>query len=120
MLTFQCLEIFVEMKYKKEFQSMRNALGCLCARTVTLLRQKRVSVCDLKNRLKLSFLELASDLEECSSLDEVVSDVIRPRVSLVEIDYLESVFNHFNLVMKPIQDYNQKVDELYEMVKKNY
>ena len=120
MLTFQCLEILVEMKYKKEFQSMRTVLGQLCASTVTLLSEKEVSVSDLKSKLKLSFPELSSDLKECSSLIEVVSDVIRPRVSLVQIDYLEAVFDLFNLAKRAIQEYNQKVDELYKTVKVTY
>ena len=120
MSIFQCLEIFVEMKYKKEFQSMRAFLGELCASTVTLLSEKEVSISDLKNKLKFSFPEMASDLKECTSLNEVVSNVIRPRVSLVQIDYLEAVFNLFKLAMKPIQEYNQKVDELYKTVKVIY
>ena len=120
MSIFQCLEIFVEIKYKKEFQSMRAFLGELCAKTVTLLSEKEVSISDLKNKLKFSFPEMASHLEECTSLKEVVSNVIRPRVSLVQIDYLEAVFNLFKLPMKPIQEYNQKVDELYKTVKVIY
>ena len=120
MSTFQYLEIFVEIKYQKEFQSMRAFLGELCASTVTLLRQKRVSISDLKNKLELAFPELGSDLEKCSSLIEVVKNVIRPRVSLVQIDYLEAVFDLFKLTRKPIQEYNKKVDELYETVEVIY
>ena len=120
MSIFQCLEIFVEMKYKKEFQSMRTALGQLCDSTVTLLRQKKVSVSDLKNTLKLSFPEMASDLKECSSLNDVVSDVICPHVSLVQIDYLEAVFDLFKLAKRAIQEYNQKVDGFYQTVKVTY
>ena len=119
-LTCHFVEIVVERKYKKEFQSMRTALGQLCASAVTLLRQKRVSVSDLRNKLKFSFPEMASDLKECSSLNEVVSDVIRPRVSLVQIDYLEAVFDLFKLAKRVIQEYNQKVNELYETVKIAY
>ena len=120
MLTFQCLEIIVEMKYKKEFQSMRTALGQLCDGTVTLLHQKRVGVSKLKNRLELAFPELGSDLKKCSSLNEVVKNVIRPRVSLVQIDYLEAVFDLFKLAKRAIQEYNQKVDEFYKTVKVTY
>ena len=57
---------------------------------------------------------MASDVEECSSLDELVSDVIHCHVSLVQIDYWKDIFNMFELGTKPIQEYNQKVDELYE------
>ena len=120
MSIFQCLEILVEMKYKKEFQSMRTALGQLCNCALTLLRQKRVNVSKLKNKLKLSFPELASDLKECSSLSDIFSDVIRPRISLVQIDYLEAVFDLFKLAKAAIQEYNQKVDELYKTVKVTY
>ena len=119
-MTCHFVEIIVERKYKKEFQSMRTALGQLCASAVNLLRQKRVSVSDLRNKLKFSFPEMASDLKECSSLNEVVSDVIRPRVSLVQIDYLEAVFDLFKLAKRVIQEYNQKVNELYETVKIAY
>ena len=110
----------MEMKHIKEFQSMRAFLGELCASTVTLLSEKEVSVSDLKKKLKLSYPEMASDLKECTSLDEVVSDVIRPRVSLAQIDYLEAVFKLFKLSVKPIQEYNQKIDELHETVKVIY
>ena len=120
MPTFQFLEILVEMKFKREFQSMRTALGELCARTVTLLHQKRVSVSDLKNKLKFSFPEMASDLKECSSHNDVVSNVIRPRISLVQIDYLEAVFDMFKLRKRAIHEYNQKVDEVYKTVKVTY
>ena len=119
-MTHHCIEIVVERKYKKEFQSLRTALGQLCASTVTLLRQKKVDVAGLKNQLRFSFPELESDLEKCSSLDEVVRDVICPRVSLVQIDYLEAVFDLFNLPKGPIQEYNRKVDELYETVRVAY
>ena len=119
-LACHCVEIVVERKYKKEFQSMRTDLGQLCASTVTLLSKKKVSVSDLKNKLKFSFPEMASGLKECNSLDEVVSDVIRPRVSLVQIDYLEAVFNLFKLAKGSIQKYKRKVDELCEMVKIAY
>ena len=119
-MTIQFLEIVVEMKYKREFQSMRTALGHLCASTVTLLHQKRVCVSDLKNKLKFSFPEMASDLKKCNSLNAVVSDVIRPRVSLVQIDYLEAVFDLFNLAKRAIKEYNRKVDELYETVRVAY
>ena len=120
MLTSHCIEIFVEMKYKKEFQSMRVALGQLCASTVTLLSKKKVDVAELKNKLEFSFPELGSDLKECSSLNEVVRDVIHPRVSLVQIDYLEAVFDLFKLEKRAIQEYNRKVDELYETVRFAY
>ena len=119
-MTFQCVEIFVEMKYKKEFDSMRSTLGQLCASAVTLLSQKKIDVARLKNHLRFSFPELESDLKECSSLDEVVRNVIRPRVSLVQIDYLEAVFNLFSLSRIPIQEYNQKVNKLYESVRVVY
>ena len=120
MLTSQCVEIIVEMKYKKEFQSMRVALGQLCASTVTLLSQKKVDVAKLKNQLELAFPELGSDLEKCNSSNDVVKNVIRPRVSLVQIDYLEAVFDLFKLAKRAIQEYNRKVDELYETIKVAY
>ena len=120
MLTSQCLEIFVGMEYKKEFHSMRVALGCLCASTVELLSQQKVDVAELKNQLEFAFPELGSDLGKCSSLNEVVKNVIRPRVSLVQIDYLEAVFDLFELAKRAIREYNQKVDELYETVKVAY
>ena len=119
-MTCHCVEIVVKRKYKNEFQSMRIALGQLCACTVTSLRKKKVSVSDLKNKLKFSFPEMASDLKECSSLNEVVSDVIRPRVSLVQIDYLEAVFDLFKLGKRAIKKYKRKVDELYETVEIEY
>ena len=99
---------------------MRTALGQLCASTVTLLSQQKVHVTELKNQLELTFPELGSDLEKCSSLHEVVKNAIRPRVSLLQIDYLEAVFDMFNLAKRAIQEYNQKVDELYETVKIAY
>ena len=99
---------------------MRTALGQLCAGTVTLLSQQKVDVAELKNQLEFSFPELASDLEKCSSLNEVVKNAIRPRVSLVQIDYLEAVFDLFRLAKRAIQEYNQKVEELYETVKIAY
>ena len=95
---------------------MRTALGQLCASTVTLLSKKKVSVSDLKNKLKFSFPEMASDLEKCSSLNEVVKNAIRPRVSLVQIDYLEAVFDLFKLPKRAIQEYNRKADELYKRI----
>ena len=110
----------MEMKYKKEFQSMRVALGQLCASTVTLLSQKKFRVSKLKNELEFAFPELGSDLEKYNSLNEVVKNVIRPRVSLVQIDYLEAVFDLFELAKRAIQEYNQKVDELYETVRVAY
>ena len=110
----------MEMKHKKEFQSMRVDLGQLCSDTVELLSEKGVSVSKLKNQLELAFPELASDLEKCSSIDEVVKNAIRPHVSLVQIDYLEAVFKLFNLATKSIQEYNQKVDELCETVEVVY
>ena len=108
------------MKYKKEFQNIRVALGQLCASTVTLLSQKKVSVSKLKNELELAFPELGSDLEKNSTLNDVIKNVIRPRVSLVQIDYLEAVFDLFKLAKRAIQEYNRKVDELYETVKIAY
>ena len=99
---------------------MRSALGQLCSSMVTLFSEREVSVLDLKNMLKFFFPEMASDLKECSSLNEVVGDVIRPRVSLIQIDYLKTVFNRFKLAMKPIQEYDQKVDELCKTVKVTY
>ena len=120
MFTFQCSEILVEMKYKKEFHSLRTALGQLCTSTVTLLSQQKVDVADLKNQLEFAFPELGTDLKKCSSLIEVVKNVIRPRVSLVQIDYLETVFDMFKLAKRALQEYNQKVDELYKTVKVTY
>ena len=99
---------------------MRTALGQLCAGTVTLLSQQKVDVAVLKNQLEFSFPELGSDLENCSSVNEVVKNAIRPRVSLVQIDYLEAVFDLFKLAKRSIQEYNLKVDELYETVKIAY
>ena len=99
---------------------MRTALGQLCASTVTLLSEQNIDVAELKNQLEFSFPELGSDLEKCSSLNEVVKNVIRRRVSLVQIDYLEAVFDLFKLAKRSIQEYNRKVDELYETVKIEY
>ena len=99
---------------------MRVSLGRLCASTITLLSEKRVDVSNLKKQLELAFPELARDLAKCSSIDEVVTNVIRPRVSLVQIDYLEAVFDLFNLATKSIEEYNQKVEELCEPVKVVY
>ena len=99
---------------------MRVALGQLCASTVTLLSQKKVDVAKLKNQLELAFPELGSDLEKCNSSNDVVKNVIRPRVSLVQIDYLEAVFDLFKLAKRAIQEYNRKVDELYETIKVAY
>ena len=120
MLKFQCLEIKVEMKYRKEFHSMRAALGQLCTSTVELLCQQKVDVEELKNQLEFAFPELGFDFEKCNSLNEVVKNVIRPRVSLVQIDYLETIFDLFNLAKRAIQEYNQKVDEFYKTVKVTY
>ena len=92
----------------------------MCTSTVTLLSEEKVEVSKLKNQLELSFPELASDLEKCSSLNDVVKNVIRPRVSLVQIDYLEAAFDLFELEKRAIQEYNRKVDELYETVRVAY
>ena len=96
---------------------MRTALGELCNTTISLLYQKPVLVYELKSRLWRSFPELKDDLQKCDSLEEVLDDIIRPRVSLIQIDYLESIFGMFHLAKKPVKKYRKAVEDFCEKMR---
>ena len=96
---------------------MRTALGELCDTTISLLHMKEVTVSELKGRLWRSFPELKDDLQKCTSLEEVVDDIIRPRVSLIQIDYLESIFDMFHLATNFVEEYSQAVEDFCERMR---
>ena len=96
---------------------MRAALGDLCDTTISLLHQKEVAVSELKCRLWRSFPELKEDLQKCTSLEEVVDDIIRPQVSLIQIDYLETIFDKFHLATKFVKEYSQAVEAFCEKMR---
>ena len=96
---------------------MRAALGELCNTTISLLHQKPVLVSELKSLLWRSFPELKDNLQKCTSLEEVVDDIIRPRVSLIQIDYLESIFDMFHLAKNSVDEYNQNVEDFCEKMR---
>ena len=108
------------MQYKKDFENMRVALGQLCASTIKLLQEKPVDITELKNLLELAFPELEDNLEKCCSLNHVLKNVIRPRVSLIQIDYLEAIFDMFSLAPESIQSYNKKIQSFCETMRADH
>lgn len=82
-------------------------LGKLCCDTAKLLHDKPADLSKLKLMLGMSFPELkepsstvmSKGLVSCSSIEEVIEDVIRPRITLAEYEYLESIFTLFQLEM---------------------
>ena len=98
------------MKYKKEFQRRRTKLGELCCETTTLLENENIDVFVLRRKLGLSFREMKPDLKFCTDLSDVVDDAIRPRLSVIQIDYLEAVFDLCKLPKDLIVAYNEDID----------
>ena len=99
------------MKYKNEFQRRRIELSKLCSKTIALLEDKEIDVEELKYGLGLSFPELQPDLKDCNDLSDVVGGAIRPRLSLIQIIYLEAVFDLFDLPKDLIVAYNEYIDD---------
>ena len=98
------------MKYSIEFQMMRNELGILCMNTLSLLEEKEVEMSSFTFKLSLSFPELKDDLKKCRSLPEAMAEVIRPRVSLIQIDYLEVIYENFALPRASIDAYIESIE----------
>ena len=98
------------MEYSIEFQMMRDELGVLCENTLSLLEEKEVEMPLFTFKLGLSFPELKGDLKMCTSLPEAISEVIRPRVSLIQIDYLEVIHKKFVLPKDSIDAYKEKIE----------
>ena len=97
------------MEYSTEFQMMRNELGKLCGNTVSLLEEKEVEMSSFTSTLSYSFPELMNDLEKCTSLPEAMAKVIRPHVSLIQIDYLEAIYKNFALPRDSIDAYIESI-----------
>ena len=98
------------MKYSNEFTKRRTKLGKLCSKTIALLKDKKIDVEELKDDLGLSFPEMKPDLEDCTDLSKVVVNAIRPRLSVIQINYLEAVFDLFDLPKDLIVAYNEDID----------
>ncbi len=92
-------------------------LGILCTQTIELLNKGECKLVTVKFRLASSFPELKLGLDNCDSLEEVISDVIRPQLSLIDIDYLQSVHLLFKLSMEPIEEYEEVIREFCERMK---
>ena len=88
---------------------MRNELGKLCGTTLSLLKEKEVEMSSFTFTLSYSFPELRDDLKRCTSLPEAMAEVIRPRVSLIQIDYLEVIHENFVLPKDSIDAYNESI-----------
>ena len=86
---------------------MRDELGILCENTLSLLKEKEVEMSSFTSKLGLSFPELRDDLKRCASLREAMEEVIRPRVSLIQIDILEVIYKKFVLPKDSIDAYNK-------------
>ena len=99
------------MKYKKEFTRRRTELGKLCSKTAALLKDKKIEVSKLTYELGLSFPELKPDLKFCTDLSKVVDNAIRPHLSVIQIDYLEAVFDLFDLPKDLIVAYNKEIED---------
>ena len=108
------LEVLVDAEYESEFTEMRRKLGDLCCETVLLLEQKRVEMPRLKLRLGMAFRELKDSLKSCTTPEEVVADVIRPRISLIQFDYLEAIFKSFSLNEERLASYQEDVKKFME------
>ena len=89
---------------------MRNELGKLCGNTVCLLIEKKIEMSSFIFTLGYSFPELMNDLKKCKSLPEAMAEVIRPRVSLIQIDYLEVIYENFALPRDSIDAYKEKIE----------
>ena len=95
---------------------MREELHELCEKTLSFLQEKNVGVSTLKKKLSY-FGELKIDLKNCRSLSNVIIDVIRPRLTLANIDYLESIFRHFKLKQEPLQHYKKLIEDFCNKMK---
>ena len=102
------LEIHVDMKYKREFFSMRVKLGKLCSKTLQLLKEY-AKLADVKYQLGVTFPELKQELVSCETLEAIMEDVIRPRLSLIQLDYLCGLHEILDLPCKPIEEYEEAV-----------
>ena len=105
------------MEYSIEFQKMRNELGKLCGTTLSLLKERKVEMSSFTFELGLSFLELRDDFKRCTSLPEAMAEVIRPRVSLIQIDFLEIIYENFALPRDSIDAYKKKIESFCNTIK---
>ena len=110
-------EFVVDRKYKKEFTNLRIKLGILCAKTIELLNKGKCELLTVKSHLAFSFPELKPGLDNCDSLEKVISDVIRPQLSLIDIDSLQSVYQLFDLSMEPIEEFEEVIREFCKRMK---
>ncbi len=107
---FCAIEIIVETKYKKEFITMRSKLGQLCHKTIQLLGEKKEDLSDIISKLTLTFTEYKIPLGSCKSVDEIITEVIRPEITVIEFELLEVIYEMFDLPVEPIKEYKETVD----------
>lgn len=93
---------------------MRTKLGKLCRETIKLLEVEMVQCEDVKSEISLSFPEYKNSLNGCTTIRSVFEDVIRPEVSLVEIDLLKLMYNAFKLSRAPLLEYSQEIESFSE------
>ncbi len=105
-------ELHVDEDYKSDFHKMEDELILLCEKTISLLQKNGSEVNNLKDKLRyFRVLKKSLHWHDCQSLRDIICDVVKPNLTLVDIDYLKSIFRYFDLDKAPLQHYEEVVKE---------
>ena len=102
--------------YHPEFDEKRGELLILISKVTRILRNKPVSLDDIKNFLRL-FPELRKDAEAAESLNAAMR-IVYDYTSLTNTKRLEAVARQFDLpdAINLIEEFNKSIDEFCERI----
>ena len=114
-------QIHLPLSYQYKFDQilwLRVAFGNLIATVAPLIDKSISSLKNLKMYLRRCFQELRPQLSQAKSFGDV-TELVEDKCTIVNIDCLEAIVNHFNIeeAKEHISYYKMKVDEFSKEIK---
>ena len=112
------VRIYLPPTYQRDFDQIKATFGRLFFTVAPLIAKRIPSLQELKTYLRMCFHELRPLLSIVESFDDVM-DIVQDKCTIVNIDCLEVIVNHFNITEANhhITNYKAAVDSFCENVK---